>query len=132
MWQGMGIQIPKIVKAIKQETKQLEEILKEDTFDLIISDNRYGLHNNKVKCIFITHQLFIKGGIFSNLLNYINHSYIKKFNYCWIPDHEDERLSLSGELSHGNTNLPHVHYIGTLSNVEKTNEKERQKTFKFC
>lgn len=132
MWQGMGIQIPKIIKAIKQETKQLEEILKEDSFDLIISDNRYGLHNNKVKCIFITHQLFIKGGLFSNLLNYINHSYIKKFNYCWIPDLEDERLSLSGELSHGNSNLPNVNYIGMLSNIEKADDHLKPKIYKYC
>ena len=53
-------QIPKIKRAIRLENKWLKELLMEYAFDAVISDNRYGLYNDSVPCVFITHQLAIQ------------------------------------------------------------------------
>lgn len=114
----MAMQAPAILKGIKQERKFLNQTIKTHHIDAVISDNRYGLSNKQVPCIFITHQIEIKVQGFLSflqpLLNTINRHYISRFNECWIPDFMDEP-NLSGELSH----VPHLpkntFYIGPQS-----------------
>lgn len=53
------MQIPKIIAAIKNEKKMVSIWCKKYKIDLIISDNRYGFFNEKIKSVFITHQLQI-------------------------------------------------------------------------
>src|ERR1035437_4961977 len=52
--------IPRILYWIKKDNKALKSILDQNKIDLIISDNRWGLWNKKIKSIFVTHQLMIK------------------------------------------------------------------------
>ena len=52
--------------------KWLKEIIKKYKIDIIISDNRYGLHNKELFSIFVTHQLLIKS---SNLQEWIQKSH---------------------------------------------------------
>ena len=94
-------QIPKILKAIKNEHTWLHKIIKEYEIDIVISDNRYGLYNTKVKSIFITHQLAIATGyVFTNwLVQKLNYRLINKFDECWIPD-EEAPFDVAGKLSH--------------------------------
>ena len=56
----MLFQAPLILKAIRKEHEWLVEMAKENAFDAIISDNRYGLYHSDIPCIFMTHQLYIK------------------------------------------------------------------------
>lgn len=114
-------QIPKIIKHINAENRWLSRILKEHHFDIVISDNRFGLHNSSVYCIFITHQLHIKSGInkwADRIIQAFNYRYIKRFNECWVPDYAEE-INISGELSHGNLIPNNVQYIGILSRFKK-------------
>jgi uncharacterized protein (TIGR00661 family) len=126
------IQIPKILTAIKYENKWLDKITDAYKIDLVISDNRFGLHTKKVPCIFITHQLQIKAPYkwLEKVIQKINYKYINQFNQCWIPDFEGEQ-NIAGELSHPKQ-LPKtaVKYIGPLSRFEKKNEEE--KAYDFC
>lgn len=120
------IQIPKILKIIKAENKWLDDVLKKHEFDAVISDNRYGLHSKKVKCIFITHQLQIKTGFLwlDKKLQRTNYNYINYFSECWVPDFAAS-INIAGKLSHPQM-LPAipVKYIGALSRFSKTgNEK---------
>lgn len=114
-------QIPKILKAIKQEHSWLQKIIKDHEIDIVISDNRYGLYNAKIKSIFITHQLAIKTGnlITDWLIQKLNYRLINKFDACWIPD-EKEPFDVAGKLSHPQK-LPPVptSYIGILTRFEK-------------
>ena len=126
----MGVQIPKIIKAINKENNLLDKILKKEKYDIIISDNRYGLYTEKAICIFITHQLNINAGIFENLVNKIQHSYIKRFNYCWVPDYETESQSLAGALSKKNKYFKNVLYIGPQSIFKKT--EQHSPAFDLC
>lgn len=114
-------QIPKILKAIKQEHTWLNQIIKEHKIDIVVSDNRYGLYNINIKSIFITHQLAIEtGNAFTNwLVQKLNYRQINKFDQCWIPDNEVP-FDLAGKLSHPKE-IPIVptKYIGILSRVKK-------------
>ena len=114
-------QIPRIILAIRQEKKWLAELLKQQHISLVISDNRYGLHNKKLPAVFITHQLLIKtgfGSLADKIIQKINYQLIRHFNYCWIPDYEDGR-NLAGALSHPDI-LPDTNcrYIGVLSRFQ--------------
>ena len=96
------VQIPKILKTIKLENEWLKESFARENWDLVISDNRYGLYHPKTKCIFLTHQLWVLSGWgnrIDQLLNKRLHQWISKFNQCWIPD-ERENGGIAGILSH--------------------------------
>jgi len=110
-------QIPKLLAAIKSEEAWLKKIVDEEKIDVVISDNRYGLHHSGIKTVFITHQLLIKAPIklAEDFLQEINYKYIDQFDECWVPDAEGE-TNLAGILSHP-LNKPKVPllYIGPLS-----------------
>ena len=112
------LQVPSILRSIKEENKWLKQQVSNHGFDAVISDNRYGLYNEKVFSVLITHQLNIKtplGKWSEKILQQWNYKLINKFNECWIPDDEGEN-NLAGELSHP-VKLPSipVKYIGPLS-----------------
>ena len=112
------LQVPSILRSIKEENKWLKEQVSNHGFDAVISDNRYGLYNEKVFSVLITHQLNIKtsfGKWSEKILQQWNYKLINKFNECWIPDDKGEN-NLAGELSHP-IKLPSipVKYIGPLS-----------------
>lgn len=115
------MQIPKILGRIRWENRWLKRALKEHGFDVVISDNRFGLYNKTVYCIFITHQLHIQSGRgkwIDRIIEKINYRYINRFNECWVPDFEGNH-NLSGKLSHGGY-IPHnTLYTGPLSRFEK-------------
>ena len=80
------LQIPKILKTIKLENEWLKESFARENWDLVISDNRYGLYHPKTKCIFLTHQLWVLSGWgnqIDQLLNKRLHQWISNFNQCW-------------------------------------------------
>lgn len=115
-------QLPKILKAVKQENKWLNQVIQKYAIKIVISDNRFGLHNADVYSVFITHQLHIETGIkfFNRIAQKINYAYIQKFSECWVPDFADEP-SLAGELSHPqkNPSIP-IKYIGPQSRLKRT------------
>lgn len=110
---------PRIIRVIKKENEQLKTIIKEEHIDVVISDNRFGLYNNDVESIYITHQLNIQAGLFSSIATKIHRNYINKFDQVWIPDYETEKESLAGNLSR-NRGLNNVIYIGPLSRLPKS------------
>jgi uncharacterized protein (TIGR00661 family) len=121
-------QSPKILRVIKEENAWLKRIVEEHSFDLVISDNRYGLYHTAIPAVFITHQLLIKSpwGKWSEwLLQKRNYKYINRFTACWVPDEEGEN-NLAGELSHpaNKPGIP-VLYIGALSRIKKTTCNEK-------
>lgn len=110
----MGLQIPKILSKIKTEKRELKKLIKQYQFDLIISDNRFGLYSETVPSIYITHQINIQApfGLDKVLLE-LNQQYINKFTQCWIPDFSDTKQSLAGVLSRSNNKK--YYYLGPLS-----------------
>jgi UDP-N-acetylglucosamine transferase subunit ALG13 len=112
------LQIPSILRSVKEENKWLKEQVSKFGFEAVISDNRYGLYHEKVFSVFITHQLCIKSSLgkwTEKILQQWNYKFINRFHECWVPDEEGEN-NLAGELSHP-AKLPKVpvKYIGALS-----------------
>jgi uncharacterized protein (TIGR00661 family) len=111
------LQSPKIMLTIWREHIWIKKIIKSNSFQLVISDNRFGLYTNKMPCIFITHQLLIKASAvwLEHLIQFINYLFINNFNACWVPDFEAGK-TMAAELSHPKIMpaLP-VKYIGPLS-----------------
>lgn len=126
-------QLPRIYKTIRYEYRWLDSIIDQYEIDLVISDNRFGLHSTKVPCIFITHQLVIKTPFswLEFLLQKVNYSQINQFNRCWVPDAEGE-VNLAGKLSHPK-NFPSipVYYMGLLSRFDGDSKKS-VKQYDFC
>jgi len=113
--------IPNILYHILCEHVELKKIIRQFNIDTVISDNRYGLWNKKVKCTFITHQIFIKlpkhWRFLEGFVFMINKWFISKFDECWIPDF-GTFPNLSGDLSHGKILPVNAKYIGILSRFE--------------
>ena len=123
----MLLQIPSILRSIKEENKWLNEQVNKYGFDAVISDNRYGLYHEKLFSVFITHQLCIKsvlGKWTEGFLQKWNYELIDRFNECWIPDEEGTN-NLAGELSHPGQlpGIP-VKYIGQLSRFQRKDVDE--------
>lgn len=120
------LQTPKILIKINNENTWLNIFLKSQTVNLIISDNRFGLHAPGIPSVFITHQLYIKTGLgrpANRLVQWLNYRRIKKFSDCWVPDQQGTN-SLAGELSNPEK-LPGIplQYIGAISRFRACKEK---------
>jgi len=115
------IQIPKIFKIIRFENKWVEAAIKKYHFDVVISDNRYGLYTKKAVSVFITHQLKVQASlpVIENLLQRINYRFINRFSECWVPDFK-EKLNIAGKLSHP-SKLPAIpiKYLGPISRLQR-------------
>lgn len=115
---SMAFQMPKILRGCIKEHFWLNNFLKKNKIDIVISDNRFGFYNKKVKSIFMTHQINIAAP-FQTIVNKINHYFIKRFDICWIPDFENAP-NLAGKLSHfEGVNALKTQYLGALSRMKK-------------
>ena len=114
----MLVSLPGILRSIAREHSLLKIVLKVNQIDVVISDNRFGLWNKSVYCIFITHQLQVimpRGLRFlQQIISKINYWFIGKYNECWISDAEG-KINLAGKLSHPHKVPANSFYIGTLS-----------------
>ena len=120
-WKIIG-QLPRIISAVKAEHRWLKKNQEIYQWDGVISDNRYGLFHTQLRSVIITHQVNIKtglGGWVNQIVKWVNRYYLKKFDYCWIPD-QSGNINLAGELSHGSIPANAV-YIGPLSRFTDSN-----------
>jgi UDP:flavonoid glycosyltransferase YjiC (YdhE family) len=111
------LQVPKILSAIKKEHRWLEEQQEIHQFDLILSDNRYGLYHKQVKSIILTHQLQIMSGqgtFADGILRNMHYRMLNKFDLCWVVD-EKQDDGYSGKLAHPKILPPNASYVGLLS-----------------
>ena len=112
------LKTPGLLYHIILEHYRLKRIIRELAIDIVISDNRFGLWNNKITCVYVTHMPLIP---FPKLLKFLeplgvlmHRIIIKKYSLCFVPDLPGE-LNLSGRLSHGIRLPDNLRYIGILS-----------------
>ncbi|MCJ7446422.1 MAG: hypothetical protein MUO72_01885 [Bacteroidales bacterium] len=112
------LKTPVLIYHIILEHFRLKKIIHENAIDIVISDNRFGLWNKKVKTVYVTHMPVIpfpKLFFFLEFIGIILHrAVMKKYSFCFIPDLPGE-LNLSGRLSHGIKLPRNARYIGLLS-----------------
>ena len=109
---------PKMAKAIALEKKAIASIIEDYQIEGIISDNRLGVHNKGLPCVFMTHQLQVLSGNTTWLSTKLHQKIIKHFHECWVPDNLGD-INLSGKLGHTPTQDIPVKYIGPLSRFSK-------------
>ncbi|KAF0130098.1 MAG: glycosyl transferase family protein [Bacteroidetes bacterium] len=129
-------QIPILLRQMVKDHRWVENFVRNNKIDGIISDNRFGAYSTEVKSVFITHQLHIKPPdllAFSALMiEFVNKMIIRNYSSCWVPDFEGKR-ALAGQLS--NPPFKHIStkYIGPLSRFEALNStiESKQKDIDF-
>ena len=114
----MLAQIPAFIAGVFREHQLIKELVRDHDINLIISDNRYGVWQKKVRNILIIHQIMIKVPRWLKysepLLYLVNRLLISRFDECWIPDLPGDD-NLSGDLSHKYLVPGNAKYIGLLS-----------------
>lgn len=126
----MLLSFPFFLRTVFKEHHQIKKIILQNKIDVVISDNRYGARSEKIKSIFITHQINIRCPEnlkwMERFINKLNHLFISKFSTCWIPDSEGQS-NLSGELSHPCKLKIPFQYIGPLSRFTGKSSKREAK-----
>lgn len=114
---SMLLQVPKFMLTYRKEIKATKEIVNEWKPEVIISDNRFGVHSPETFNIYLTHQLNIqhKNKMVAHFANTLHRRYIHTFDECWIPDYNDQRLS--GRLSDTKNIKINSKYIGALTRL---------------
>ena len=111
--------IPALLRFTIADHYYLRQQLAIEHFDLIVSDNRFGLFTRQTRCVYITHQLYVRLPrrlrIFQPLARAIHACVFKRYHEVWVPDFANSENSLAGELCHGGCFDTYVKYIGPLS-----------------
>ncbi len=128
------LKTPVLLYHIILEHFRLKRIIRELAVDIVISDNRFGLWNNKITSVYVTHMPLIP---FPKLLKFMeplgvlmHRIIIKKYSLCFVPDLPGE-LNLSGRLSHGISLPDNLRYIGILSRFEHSDQSIIDNTLEF-
>ena len=128
--------LPKIVRAAFTDHLLLEDLLEREPFDLVVSDNRFGLFSRKTRCVYITHQLHIclprryrcLEPLAARLHGWIGRHYAE----VWVPDYKEPEGSLSGVLGHPEKHhYGEIRYIGPLSRFEEMKEPIKPSTIGY-
>ncbi|MEO6288188.1 MAG: glycosyltransferase [Dyadobacter sp.] len=115
------MQVPQILKAIHHERKWLAKVQEQYQFDLVISDNRYGLKIGGLPSVIMTHQLQIRSGagaMIDRLLLHAHYRILEQFDQCWVVDHQGQN-GIGGALSHPRRIPSNARYIGPLSQLTR-------------
>ncbi len=125
---------PVLLYHIILEHYRLKRIIRELAVDIIISDNRFGLWNNKITSVYVTHMPLIPFPKFLKFLEplgvLIHRIIINKYTFCFIPDLPGD-LNLSGRLSHGIKLSDNLRYIGILSRFDYSDQSLIENTIEF-
>lgn len=109
---------PGLIRGVFREHRWLKKLRMEEKFDLIVSDNRFGLWHKGVHSIYITHQLMIKMPPALKVLEpvawAIHALFINRYTECLIPDYKGPS-NLSGDLSHKYPVFSKYKFAGPLS-----------------
>ena len=114
--------IPQLVRFALADRCCLRALLKKECFDLVVSDNRFGLRSHRTRCVYMTHQLYVRLPQRLRLLQPIaralHRAVYGRFDEVWVPDYASAEHNLSGALSHGGDMDACVRYIGPLSRLD--------------
>lgn len=117
-----------------REHYRLKSIIRKHSIDIVISDNRFGLWNRKVRCVYITHMPLIpfpKPFQFLEFVGiYLHRAVIRRYDLCFIPDLPGE-VNFTGRLSHGIKLPGSVRYIGILSRFSMASPSTLSDPFPF-
>lgn len=122
--------LPMLLRNYREDGKRLAAAQAQEHFDLVISDNRFGLYNKDIRCVYMTHQVQIRLPRFWRWAEPIAarlHARIyNRYSELWVVDSEDHRLA--GWLSMGSRHKK-TRYVGPLSRFTGLKEGETNSTY---
>lgn len=126
--------IPLLIRFTLADRYYLRQVLAREKFDMVISDNRFGLFSRDVHSVYITHQLYPilpkRLRVFQPFARAL-HAYIyRRYDEVWVPDYEEVNGCLSGDLSHGGRFDKKAKYIGPLSRFQGEAGIEKNNTYR--
>lgn len=115
--------LPDFIRFIREDHLLIQSLQNKYCFDLIISDNRFGLflppENRKPKTVYLTHQLQVRlprrWRWAEPLARRIHAAFYRRYDEVWVPDYADTQQSLAGWLSHPVKLPANARYICPLS-----------------
>ena len=120
---------PLLLYHICAEHYKLKKILSENSVDIIISDNRFGLWNRSVTSVYISHMPLIpfpkRFKFLESIGVALHQKIIKKYSFCFIPDLPGD-LNLSGRLSHSIKLPGNIRFIGILSRFINSDSRHNE------
>jgi len=119
------VTIPQVLRAIAAERKKAQEIFSQEKYDLILSDNRFGVYSEDAPSFFLSHQLkfsvpaFLKP--FETATEFFNSHFHQHFERIIVPDNPPEIGGLSGKLcqSHRSVTQSRIYFAGILCSVHR-------------
>lgn len=105
-------QFNKLNKRLEEELNETNQLVKEHSIDLVVSDHRYGFRSTFCKSVILTHQVNLPVRWYEKWVQRIHHKYLRSFDEIWVPDLSDS--SLAGALSENTAGFK-LNYIGPLS-----------------
>ena len=81
--------IPALIRFTIADYYYLRQQLAIEHFDLVISDNRFGLFSRQTRCVYITHQLYVqlpkRLSLFQPLARALHACIYKRYSEVWYP-----------------------------------------------
>jgi UDP:flavonoid glycosyltransferase YjiC (YdhE family) len=122
---GLYLRFPwmtaRVLRRARREHRDAERLVREHRIDAVISDNRFGFHTERARCVYMTHQLCVKfprGFGFLERAVWRRHArFMAGYNEVWIPDLPGED-NLTGDLTRKYPLPSHHRFIGLLSRFE--------------
>jgi len=102
----------------KKQFKWTQNQLKKGDFDLVISDNVYGVYSCETRSVLITHQLKPLSPLFQGKVTTEIADWVNKFDEVWIPDIGDEGIA-GKMLNNPRVQIP-KHFLGNTSRFHDT------------
>lgn len=129
---AMAGQLPKFMKAIVAEQKEVGAIVQKENIDIVISDNRYGCYTKYAKCYIVAHQLNI---LMPNgwqwvqpIVSRFNHAQLAKFDGVWCPAND---ATFPEKLLQGHNKL-NTRFIGFLSRMQPITAQHKHAITAIC
>jgi len=113
---------PSLIRSINNEKKKLDNILLKNKYDLIISDERFGIYSHNIPSFLLCHEFrWDFAGFFrpleklTELFNSLCH---RNFEAIIVPDNPPDINCLGGKLSRSKPSNK-VYYAGILCSINK-------------
>lgn len=119
---GLLLQSPYFLWYTWKENRWLKK--NHTAFDIVISDNRYGLSHPMLTSILVTHQTAPPVPFFKKFTSNVVASFLNSFQEIWIPD--EEHVQLTKRFWCNKKLLPSIKFIGWLSSWNSTKANENK------
>ena len=126
--------LPRIALSISRERRRIKALQRQFRFDLILSDNRYGVRVKDVKSYIFSHQINIRFAFARKQIFKIQKAFFRRFDGVLVPDFPTYP-NLAGDLSalkKGQDVEVPLYYLGALSRFSQVHYVHGKPRYKYA